>query len=342
MSKDLQTYQAHVQSGLLLNANESSYNLDDDVLVQIQEAVMHIHYNRYPDETDTSLLEAYAKVQGLEADQLMAGNGSDQMLGFIIGYFLGKGKTLYTLQPDFTMYDYYASNYEATVKKFTVEKDGSFSIDAFIQEGKNAGANMVMFSNPNNPSGHALSVEEVVQIVTAFDDIPVVIDEAYMEFGQSSVLSLIEEYTNLYVTRTLSKAYGLAGIRLGFLATSKENMKRLRPVGVPYALNTVTQRIGTIVLEHADRFVSKIEATKARRDALYNTLKDYRSFEVYPSQANFIFGRTDKKERLLALFEQANIVIRNFQDASFRITIGTEEEIERVLDVLNQFEKENA
>ncbi len=294
------------------------------------------------DESDTTLLEAFGRVYDLQASQLMAGNGSDQMLGFLIGSFLGEGKKLYTWNPDFSMYDYYAANYGASVLKYDTQEDGSFDLDAFIAYGKENNVDMVLFSNPNNPTGYCLQADKVLEIVNAFSDIPVVVDEAYMDFSDQSVLDQLENYANLYVTRTMSKAYGMAGIRLGFLASSVKNMEQLRPYAVPYALNTITQRIGTIVLKHNDLYVQQTKDTIARREGMYAKLKDFQSITFYPSQANFIRGKVKKnKEQLLALFEQAHIVIRNYADDTFRITIGLEEENQKVLDVLQQFEKEN-
>ncbi len=338
----MKMYETHVQTGLLLNANEASYNVSDDILNEIKDMLSEVAFNRYPDESDDTLLETYAQVMGLDASQLMAGNGSDQMLGFLIGSFLGKGKTLYTWNPDFSMYDYYASSYDASILKYDVAMNGSFDLDDFIQKGKENHVDMVMFSNPNNPTGHCLYADEVIRIVEAFGDIPVVVDEAYMEFSDRSVLDKIEDYSNLYVCRTMSKAYGMAGIRLGFLACSKENMSKLRPYGVPYALNTITQKIGTIVLRHADEYKEKIAETKRVRNEYFEVLSQFKTMTFYPSQANFIRGVVSKnKDRLRTLFTEADIIIRDYPNDTFRLTVGTPEENARVLEVLNQFEKEN-
>lgn len=343
MSKKIQAYTAHVQKGVLLNANESSQNLEAEIIQKIQEGMAEIAYNRYPDESDDTLLETYAKVKNLNKSQLLAGNGSDQMLGFLIGYYLGKGKTLYTWNPDFGMYDYYASSYEASVEKYVVEKDGSFDLDDFIKVGKEKNVDMILFSNPNNPTGHVLKEDEIKTILNAFSDIPVVVDEAYMEFSHHTMMYEVENYFNLYVTRTLSKAYALAAVRLGFLVTSEKNMENLRPAFVPYALSAVTQKIGTIVLSYADVFDQKIKQTIENRDTMYNILSQCTSIEFYPSAGNFIRGTCKgDKNRLLELFEQANIVIRNYENDTIRITIGNHEENEQVLKVIDQFEKENA
>ncbi|MGI6511984.1 MAG: pyridoxal phosphate-dependent aminotransferase [Catenisphaera adipataccumulans] len=339
MSKKIQSYTAAKQEGILLNANESSENLDDDIIAEIQEAMPTIAFNRYPSETEHELEAAYAKAKGIDADQVMAGNGSDQMLGFLIGRYLGKGKTLYTYSLDFSMFDYYASTYEADVFKYEINEDGSFDIDDFIQTGKQRPVDLVVFSNPNNPTGHVLKVDEVKKIVEGFAPIPVIVDEAYMEFSSHSMLHEVENFENLFVTRTLSKAYQLAACRLGFLVTSKKKIPELRSSFVPYALNSVSREIGTIVLNHAERFEGKIAETKAERDQMYDAIKDFQSFRFYPSAANFIYGRCDHKPELLALFEQAGIVIRNYDSPAFRLSIGSSAENQMVLHVLEEYER---
>lgn len=340
MEKKIDTYSAHSQEGMLLNANESPYMVRENVMKEILEMIPTIDLNRYPDDSYQDLYEAYAKVMNLKADQLLVGNGSDQLLGLVIGTHLSKGKVMYTLSKDFGMYDYYASNYEATIEKFEVNEDGSFDLDTFIQEGKEKKASLVLFSNPNNPTGHCLKREEILKIVQSFD-CPVLIDEAYMEFSDQSVLDMIEDYPNLLVARTLSKAYGLAGLRVGFLACNEKKMQEYRALKVPYALNTLSAKIACIVLAHYEDIQIVIQQTTSYRDEMLDKLLLFRFMEFYPSQANFIYGKCDNKALLLQLFQKANIQIRDFANTDFfRITIGTKEENEAVLYVLQQFVRE--
>ncbi len=340
MEKKIEAYTTHVQTGILLNANEGSHNLDTKIIEEIKEAMNDIAFNRYPDNDQTELLEAYAKVIGVKKENLLAGNGSDQMLGLLIGTFLSKGKKLYTFDPDFSMYDYYASCYEADVKKFPLNDDGTLDVDAFIENGKDA--TLVMFSRPNNPSGYCLTQDEVKKVLEGFKNIPVVVDEAYIEFSkEESAIELLNEYDNLYVTRTLSKAYGVAGIRVGFLVSNEENMKDMKSRSVAYALNSVTMKIGVIVLKYSDVFLKEAKEICRRREEMYEKVKDMKSITFYPSQGNFLHGKTVNKEKLLKMFEEKNIVIRNYQDDTFRITIGSDDENQAVLEVLQRYEVES-
>ena len=339
--KQVMEYQAASTEGIRLNANESSLNLSEEIRSEIASAVMGIEYNRYPDDEETELLNAYAEVSGMKAEELLAGNGSDQMLGLLIGHYLGKGKTLLTLDPDFSMYDYYASAYEADVKKYDTNDDGSFDMEDFIEYAKDLKPDMILFSNPNNPTGWLVSQEELEQLAKAFCKIPVIADEAYIEFaGVPSCAPLVRTYENFFVTRTLSKAYSMAGVRVGFLIGNVKQMRILKASKVPYALSAVSMVIAKVVLKHSAEFQTAASGTIQRREAMLEKLASMERAEFYPSNTNFIFGRSDDKQELLDLFEEAGITIRNYDNDSFRITIGTEAENKAVLKVLQEFEQE--
>lgn len=339
--KKITEYEGTSEKGIRLNANELSMNLKADILDEVCSAMKKIDYNRYPDDTQKELLDTYGRVIGMPESCLLAGNGSDQMLGYLIGSFLGYGKTLFTLDPDFGMYDYYASAYETSVRKY--RNEGEFSIDEMIRQAHEAKADMIMFSNPHNPSGRFVDADGVVRILEEFPDIPVVVDEAYIEFADApSAVSLTAQYPNLFVTRTLSKAYGLAGVRTGFLIGNEEPMQKLKKSFVPYALSTPAMKIAIAVLHHSDEYRPVIEKICQERERMYQAMKKMERITVSPSRANFLYGITDDLTGLLALMAKNSISIRTYRDGySFRITVGTEEENNLVLNVLKQFEKEN-
>ena len=332
-------YTAHKQSGILLNANECSSNLKDEILKEIQEAIPSIAFNRYPDDECTELLEAYGKVMNLSPDKLLAGNGSDAMLALVISTFLKGGKTGVTLSPDFGMYDYYCSSYGAKLLKYDTDQKGDFDLDGFISFAKENDAALVLFSNPNNPSGHFVDNARIKKLCESLPECAVVMDEAYVEFSYESALDLIDTCPNLYVTRTLSKAYSLAGVRLGFLISSKENMDKIKPLHVTYSVNSVSQKIGCIVLKHAAYFQKEVENTRLRRDELLK--KSYKNIYLDPSQGNFIRVRAKNLDALLKKFNDNNITIRTYNGKDYcRVTVGSEEEIQLVEKVFDQYEKE--
>ena len=328
----MQGYKTHVQSGILLNANEASQNVDENIKQEILEAISNLSLNRYPDTTCQELHSLYADIMNVPSSWILSGNGSDQMLGFLIQYYLRENKTLYTLSPDFSMYDYYVGLNHSKIEKYETNQDGSFDVDAFISNGKDKKVDMILFSNPNNPTGHAITLCEMKKISEAFKDIPVIFDEAYMEFGKESAIGLLKTYPMVFVCRTLSKAYGLAGIRCGFMLG--QQVEKLRDLFIPYALSSVTQTIASVVLKHADAYKDNMATIISERERMYQEVKEFKKLTIYPSNANFLFGRSEKKDLLLKMFKEKNITIRNYEDASFRITIGTKEENE-IIDCPN-------
>ena len=157
------------------------------------------------------------------------------------------------------------------------------------------------------------------------------------EFCDCSMVDEINNYSNLYVTKTLSKAYGVAGIRLGMILSNKDNINVLRSMKVPYNVNSVTQFIGIKILEHKDELDVYSKEIIERRDEFYNELvkRDYNDLVIYPSYANFIYFRSNLKDELIDNLESNGISIRSFNDDSFRITIGSEKEMEDVLEIID-------
>ncbi len=334
-------YQAMKErEGILLNANESSINLPFAIRKEIAEKIMEIDFHRYPEDEASELCAAYAEYVGVGADQVIAGNGSDEMLGLLIAMFIHKGEKLYTLTPDFSMYDYYVSMHEGEIVRFPREPKAAFDVDAFIAKGKEENIKMVLFSNPNNPTGQIIAKKDLCRIVEAFD-CPVVIDEAYGEFMGDTMVDQLDRYENLYVTRTLSKVFAFAAGRCGFLIANKKAMQQLRPHKVPYNVNSMTQCAALAVLAHKEELLSQCELIKQEREQMIKECLELNGdrLTLYPSYANFLYGRSPQKQQLLEMFEQQGITIRNYADDTFRITVGTPKENQKVLNILHAFEE---
>ena len=185
-------------------------------------------------------------------------------------------------------------------------------------------------------------MEEVETVIQGFDGTPVIVDEAYIEFAdETSAVALIEKYPQLYVTRTLSKAYGLAGMRVGFAIGQKKKMDALREGYVPYALSTPAMEIACAVLSDPDAVQKRIEEVKVERKKMLEALKQMKHLTVYDSQANFIYGRTEQRKRLCAILEEEGIVIRPYGDGNtFRITVSTSQENSLLMEAFHRFEGE--
>lgn len=357
MNDQQETYQAHKQTGLLLNANEASENLSEELVSELQAMLPDILFNRYPEDACTELKKQYGKQMGLPENMIICGNGSDQMLQLLITSFLSEGKTLFTLSPDFSMYDFYVSAIGGNVKRYPLLSpqislnETVFDVDDFIHKARESGADLVMFSNPNNPTGLMISPEEVSRIAKALAPVPVVLDEAYMEFGEDSALDLLNtpEHENLYITRTLSKAFSLAGLRVGFLISSPENIAALDPKRPVYNLNSFSSAAACRVLAHADEFAEKTRKVIGERKRLIDRISQMNHLTCTDSKGNFIpvsichdsFEiRKDLVEQLVNAFDEQGITIRNYPGRDYlRITVGLEDENNRTIQILEDFNR---
>ena len=206
---------------------------------------------------------------------------------------------------------------------------------------------LIIFSNPNNPTGYGFEIKDIKRVLEAFKDKIVLVDEAYSEFYGETMLPFIDEYKNLIITKTLSKAFGLAALRVGFLISNKENVKELEKYKTPYNVNTISQEIAIKVLEDKDRFKRNLNLIIKEREILFEKLSNIQekaneygiNIKFYKSKANFIYGESDYKENLIEALSNNDILIRNFNDNSFRITVGTESENKKVIEALEDFIK---
>lgn len=320
-----------------LNGNESYLSVDENIFFKALSELRNVELNRYPDSEGLELRKMYAKYADVDARNIIMGNGSDEMLSLVISSLISKGKKVLTLNPDFSMYDFYVSLSEGELIKYNTNKDGSFNVDEFINSGLSNDVDLIMISNPNNPTGYAINKNDIKKILTSFRDKKVLIDEAYYEFYGETAVDLIREFDNLLVTRTLSKAWGLAALRVGFLIGNKTLISNLSKYKVPYNVNSLSQAIALKMLSRPQKVIDSSQKIIVQRDKFYKELKELEnesSLEIkfYESKGNYIFGRTPYKEALLKAMYNKGISIRSFEDDSFRITVGSSLENERVLE----------
>lgn len=334
------SYTAHSQEGILLNANECSLNCTQQLLEEILGEIRNMSLNRYPDDEAKALRRAYGALYGLDENWVLPGNGSDQMLQLLINAFHDGERPLLTLAPDFSMYDFYASCAGMPIERLESAWDGSYSWKELARRAVESNAALVLFSNPNNPTGYMLSSCDVKALADAIAPIPLAMDEAYMEFGMDSAIGLLEECPNLYVTRTLSKAWGLAGIRLGFVLSRPENIEALKAWKIVYSVSSLSQAAGLAALRHPERARAWADHVSAARDEMEKILAGYDWLQVIPSKANFICLLTPCADDLAAWLKEAGVQVRVFAGKGrVRITIGTSEENEHLLSLIAQADR---
>ena len=326
--------------GIRLDANESCYNLPQEILDEIKEALEKTDYNRYPDPLAAELCKAFADYYGISADNVTAFNGSDELIMIIMTSFMMSGETLVTVEPDFSMYRFYASLGELNCVSAEKNADLTVNIDTVISKVKESGARGVIFSNPCNPTSKGIMKDDIIKLITSVDAL-VILDEAYMDFWDKSLLESVNEYDNLIIMRTASKAVGAAAIRLGFAVTNKINTKALRAVKSPYNVNTVSQKIGTIIYKNKEFLQNRRNSIVSLRESLYNSLKEIENnysdkLRVIESCSNFVFIKTELSREIFDFFLSRGVAVR-YMNEYLRITAGTQEENETVTELLKEF-----
>lgn len=320
-----------------LDSNEIYLEMNKNIQMKMKSCLSNIQLHRYPTNEMKEVKELYANYANTKSKNIIVGNGSDEMLELAISKVIKPGKKALSLGPDFVMYDFFVSRFGGELTTYDIGKSMNFNVHEFIKLGKQENVDLILFSNPNNPTGIGISVENIISLLEAFKDTTIIVDEAYYEFYGKSMIPYINKYKNLIVTRTLSKAWGLASLRVGFLITHEDNICELLNYKVPYTISSFSQNLSSIVLRYPENVLSNAKQIIEQREELYENLKEVQknaamNIQFYPSKGNYIYGRTEHKEALIKGLENNGIVIRNFNDDTFRITVGSPMQNRKVVD----------
>jgi histidinol-phosphate aminotransferase len=337
-----------------LNVNENPYGPSEDCLQDIAESVAlaAVELNRYPDREFVELRESLAAYLNsdvgfdtpspsgsgystnfrITAEMVWAANGSNEVMQQLLQAFGGPGRAAISFAPTYSMYPEYARNTHTEWVAGARETDFSLDLDkarALVEEVR---PSVVLLPSPNNPTGTALPQAAVTMLCeTVGDSGVVVVDEAYGEFRRASTPSAIEllgAHRNLVVTRTMSKAFAAAGLRLGYLAADPAITDALRVVRLPYHLSTVNQATALAALRHADELLAQVGALRVERDALVVWLGE-QGYQVAESDANFVlFGRfADRHAVWQGLLDRGVLIRETGPDGWLRVSVGTPEEM---------------
>lgn len=310
---------------IFLDANENPY----------QNGV-----NRYPDPQQTSVKAVLAKQRNLNTNQVLLGNGSDEVLDLLFRAFCEpKVDNVITLPPTYGMYGVLANINAVENREVLLSTDFQPEVDAIL-DAVDANTKMIFLCSPNNPTGNSFSDESVVTLLQNFKGL-VVIDEAYIDFSNKpSWLVELDEYPNLIITQTLSKAYGLAGIRLGICYASAAIIAVLNKIKPPYNVNELTQQRALERLADKEKIKLEIDSIIIHRDNLLKVLQEV-SFvsKIYPTEANFVLIEVDDATKRYDELIAKGIVIRNRTTQplcknTLRLTIGTVDENQKLMDAL--------
>lgn len=289
-------------------------------------------FNRYPDPLQRKLKRTLADVKQVKSEQILLGNGSDEVLDLIFRTFCEPGEEeVLILPPTYGMYSVLAKLNNIIVKEVPLNKNFEIEIDSVL-EAVNQKTKIIFICSPNNPSGNAIPLDQIEQLLDRFKGI-LVVDEAYIDFSeQKSALSILDQYPQLLVCQTFSKAYGLAGIRLGMCYANPLIIDYFNKIKPPYNVNSLTQSRALAQLETSESIQNQVISLISERKKLEQELKQFDFIsKIYPSDANFLLVVVDDANKRYDQFLDAGVVLRNRSrlqgcNNTLRVTVGTPEE----------------
>ncbi len=346
-----------IPASTLLSANESPSDVPAEVKLACLERIQKTPFNRYPHPAANELRELLASklyevvlptlddgmrnglaLPDVAPEQIVVGNGGDELLFNFMMAFGGPGNGLLITPPAFSVYEIDAHMTKTELIEVPMRDDFSIDEDAVLERASQNDVNMVILTSPNNPTGGLVSAKFLERLLQSTQAV-VMVDEAYGEFAEKTSIPLVGRYPNLCILRTFSKAYSLAGVRLGYIVASKQVADRFLMVRQPYSVDSVSQAIGEEVVRRCHLYKPVVRGVIARRASLLQRLGCISGIEVFDSAANFVMARMKGATAVWESMVEQGVLVRNFDghaglDGCLRITVGTEEENQAMLDAL--------
>ena len=324
-----------------LNQNESPFDLPAGLKQELLDAHQRVQMNRYPSEQPEDLRHALAEYDGVNPDQILVGNGSNEITYTFGLAFLDPGDPVVLPRPMFSLYEKVMRLQEADLTIVPPQDDFGFDADALATAAAETDAVLTILTTPNNPTGLAMTLDELEQVVTASSGF-VVIDEAYVEFNpEGTAIDLLERHPNVLILRTLSKGFGLAGARLGYLLAHPAVVTELMKARLPFMVDRFAEQTALAVLRRPDLIEDRVSRIEASITTLTEALQAMEGVEVVPSQANFVIFTTPlPADTLQDRLADRGVLVRNMGgypelEGYLRVSAGTEEENNAFLDALD-------
>lgn len=320
------------EASVYLDANENAFGSPLDQ-----------NYNRYPDPLQFEVKKRLSEIKGVPPRNIFLGNGSDEAIDILVRAFCNPGvDNLILVPPTYGMYEVSANINDIHIKKVPLTEEFQLNLEA-IAEAIDDRTKLIFVCSPNNPTGNSMNRDDVQTLLANFNGI-VVVDEAYINFSrQKTFIQELTEHANLVVLQTLSKAWGLAGLRVGMAFASEEIIEVMNKVKPPYNINDASQQLALKALQNVDQINNWIKETLAQRDKLVLELKDYEFvIDIYPSDANFILVKTTDAKGIYNFLVQKGIIVRDRSkvtlcEGCLRITVGTPNENNILLEALKNY-----
>jgi histidinol-phosphate aminotransferase len=320
------------EASVYLDANENAFGSPLDA-----------SYNRYPDPMQYQVKMRLAEIKGVPPRNIFLGNGSDEAIDILFRSFCNPGiDNVILVPPTYGMYEVSANINDVETRKVNLTDDYQLNLDG-IAEAIDAQTKIIFVCSPNNPTGNSINRDDIETLLSNFNGL-VVVDEAYINFSrQKTFIQELTEYANLIVLQTLSKAWGLAGLRVGMAFASEEIIEVMNRVKPPYNMNEASQQLALQALQNTEQVNGWIKETLAERDKLVLQLKGFNFVvDIYPSDANFILVKTTDAKGIYTFLVNNGIIVRDRSkvelcEGSLRITVGTPQENIILINTLKNF-----
>ena len=325
----------HYQPRIKLNQNESPYDVPEELKRRLQVELADRPWNRYPPFVADSFIGAVAEVMAWPEDGILVANGSNELIQAVLAVIVAPGVSVVVPEPTFTLYRLMTQIGGGTVRSVPLRADLGFDVEGIVAAARASDAAAIVLCSPNNPTGGALTRDEVARIHDATDSL-ILLDQAYVEFGGFDARELLEERPRLVILRTFSKAMALAGLRAGYLLAAPALVREVNKAKLPYNINFFTEAVAAGVLRQRELLRPQVEVMRAQRERIEEGLARLPGLRVFPSAANFVLFRVESEridhrgvfERLL---RDRGILIRDVSsypmlERCLRVNAGTPEE----------------
>ena len=311
----------------------------EKALKKFAEMVDRLPVNEYPDPSYRELKEALSEYVKVPPENIEITVGADEALDILAKTFVDPGTCALVASPTYSMYRISVELLDGRIIEVARRPDFSDNVEALIEQCKRPEARMVFLCSPNNPTGNLSKREDVVRLLETVE-CAVVVDEAYAEFAGESLVDLTGKYENLIIVRTFSKAFGMAGVRIGYMVAHPETIRLLSKARPPNSVSTISLTLAKLALENRDEILPKIEEIKRERERLAGRLAELPNVEVYPSQANFILARFEQADKVYSELLKRGMVLRRVSgpllENCLRITVLDRKANDRLITSLKE------
>jgi histidinol-phosphate aminotransferase len=328
------------RAAIKLNQNENPWDMPEQIKREVYRRVSDRPWSRYPDFNPSALLERLAQFAGWKPDGTLAGNGSNELIQATLMVTVGPGTRVILCEPTFTLYRQIITVLGGEVISVPLTPDFAYDVEA-IHKAADRQADVIIICSPNNPTGCSIGDDALLGLASGFGGI-VIVDEAYHEFSNHSVVPALKQTSNLIVLRTFSKAMSMAGLRVGYLLASTELAREVHKATLPYNLNFFSATAAQVACEYYELLRPRIEKIILERERLFGLLSQVDGVAAIPSAANFMIARTPIPPQ--KLFEEMigrDILIRDVSKYPmlreyFRVSVGSPEQNERLIEALSE------